>query len=68
MNPALVLVDIQKDYFPKGRMEVIGAVEASQGYNKVAEPFSRKTIIRCSHPAHFNTTGRNIFLAKYGRN
>ncbi len=27
MNPALVLVDIQRDYFAGGRMEVVGAVE-----------------------------------------
>ena len=29
MNTALILVDIQRDYFPGGRMEVVGADEAS---------------------------------------
>ena len=29
MNTALILVDIQQDYFPGGKMEVVGATEAS---------------------------------------
>ena len=29
MNPELALVDIQQD-FPEGRMEVVGAIEASR--------------------------------------
>ncbi len=28
MNSALVLIDIQQDYFPQGRMELVGAVQA----------------------------------------
>lgn len=35
MNPALVLVDIQKDYFPKGRMEVFRAVEAARAAERL---------------------------------
>ena len=44
MNPALVLVDIQKDYFPKGRMEVIGAVEASRAAIRLLNHFREKQL------------------------
>ena len=30
MNPGLILVDIQNDYFPGGRMELVGIREASE--------------------------------------
>jgi len=29
MNTALMLIDIQNDYFPGGRMELEGSIEAS---------------------------------------
>ena len=44
MNPALVLVDIQKDYFPKGRMEVDGAVEAGQAAIRLLTHFREKQL------------------------
>ncbi|MDH5402076.1 MAG: cysteine hydrolase [Candidatus Heimdallarchaeota archaeon] len=37
MNKALVLIDIQEDYFPGGKMELIGAVEASLNAKKLIE-------------------------------
>ena len=44
MKPALVLVDIQQDYFPKGRMEVVGAVEASQVAQRLLDHFREKDL------------------------
>lgn len=39
MMPALLLVDIQRDYFPQGRMEVVGAVEAGRAAGKLLAAF-----------------------------
>ncbi len=44
MKPALVLVDIQQDYFPNGRMEVVGAVEASLVAKKLLDYFRRQNL------------------------
>jgi len=44
MKPALVLVDIQKDYFPNGRMEVVGAVEATQVAQRLLIFFREKNL------------------------
>ena len=44
MNTALVLIDIQQDYFPKGRMEVVGAVEASHAAKKLLGYFRRENL------------------------
>jgi nicotinamidase-related amidase len=44
MKPALVLVDIQQDYFPNGRMEVVGAVEASQAAKRLLDHFREKNL------------------------
>jgi nicotinamidase-related amidase len=39
MNTALVIVDIQNDYFPEGRMPLVGPVEASQQAARLLEYF-----------------------------
>ncbi len=44
MKPALVLVDIQQDYFPNGKMEVVGAVEASQVAKRLLDHFRKKNL------------------------
>jgi nicotinamidase-related amidase len=44
MNPALVLVDMQQDYFPNGRMEVFGATEASLNARKLLDFFREKNL------------------------
>ncbi len=35
MGTALVLIDIQKDYFPSGRMELVGSIEAAGAASRV---------------------------------
>jgi nicotinamidase-related amidase len=44
MMPALVLVDIQRDYFPGGRMEVVGAIEGSEVAKKLLNTFREKKL------------------------
>ncbi len=41
MNTALVIVDIQNDYFPDGRMALVGPVEASQQAARLLDHFRR---------------------------
>ena len=41
MNTALVIVDIQNDYFPEGRRPLVGPVEASQQAHRLLEHFRR---------------------------
>jgi nicotinamidase-related amidase len=42
MSTALVLIDIQRDYFPGGRMEVVGAVEACGASRSLLNHFREK--------------------------
>ena len=54
MNTALVLVDIQQDYFPKGRMEVVGAVEAGRAAIRLLNHFREKQL-SVVHVQHIST-------------
>jgi nicotinamidase-related amidase len=42
MNTALILIDIQNDYFPGGRMELEGSLEAGEQAKKVLTYFREK--------------------------
>lgn len=42
MNTALLLIDIQNDYFPGGAMELTGSVEAAARAGKLVEAFRSK--------------------------
>ena len=61
MKTALVIVDIQQDYFPKGRMEVAGAVEASQAAKKLLG-FFREKKLPIVHVQHISTRTGATFL------
>jgi nicotinamidase-related amidase len=62
MNPALVLIDIQRDYFPNGRMEVVGAVEAAQVAKGLLDHF-REAKLLIVHIQHISTRpGATFFL------
>jgi nicotinamidase-related amidase len=39
MNQALLLVDIQNDYFPGGKMELVGPIEAAKKANELLQCF-----------------------------
>ena len=62
MKPALVLVDIQQDYFPGGRMEVVRATEAGMVALKLLEYF-RENELPVIHIRHISTrAGAAFFL------
>ncbi len=42
MNTALILIDIQNDYFPGGKMELEGSIEASLGAKTLLSAFREK--------------------------
>ena len=42
MNPALLIVDIQNDYFAGGAMELVGSEEAARKAAKVLQEFRRR--------------------------
>ena len=53
MNTALLLIDIQNDYFPGGRMELTGALEAAQAAGRLLADCRRRDlpIIHVQHVA-----------------
>ncbi len=62
MNRVLVLVDIQQDYFPEGKMEVVGAVEASGAARKLLDHF-RENQLSVIHVQHISVqAGATFFL------
>ncbi len=44
MKTALIIVDIQKDYFQGGRMELVGAIKASEAANRLIAAFRQKAL------------------------
>lgn len=54
MSTALVLVDIQKDYFPGGRMEVVGAIGACRMARTLLTHFREKGL-PVIHVRHIST-------------
>jgi len=52
-NTALIIMDIQNDYFPGGTMELVGAEEAAEKAKKVLEHFreSNMPIVHIKHIA-----------------
>ena len=61
MKPALVLIDIQLDYFPGGRMEVAGAVEASSAAKRLLD-FFRQSNLPVVHVQHIAARANATFL------
>ena len=62
MITALILIDIQNDYFPGGKMELAGSMEASLNAQKILEKFrlENKLIV---HIQHFSQReGATFFL------
>lgn len=62
MSDALVIIDIQKDYFPGGNMEVINSEAAALSASSLLETY-RKQNIPVVHIQHVSTReGANFFL------
>ena len=53
MNTALIIVDIQNDYFPEGKMPLVGPMEASQQAARLLDRFraTQRPIIHVQHIA-----------------
>jgi nicotinamidase-related amidase len=62
MKPALIIIDIQNDYFPGGKMELEGSPEASLQAAKLLERF-RSCGLPLVHIQHVsNRPGASFFL------
>ena len=62
MKPALILIDVQNDYFPGGKMELEGSPEASLQAAKLLEAFRGKglPLVHIQHLS--NRPGASFFL------
>lgn len=62
MSTALLLIDIQNDYFPCGAMELAGSVEAGGQAGKLLDAFRRKAL-PVIHVQHISTRpGATFFV------
>lgn len=62
MKTALILIDIQKEYFENGALELVNPIPASENAKKILEHFRKEnhTII---HVQHISPEGSPIFVA-----
>lgn len=62
MSTALLVIDIQNDYFPGGAMELVGSIEAGQQARKLIEAFRSKAL-PVIHVQHIATRpGASFFV------
>jgi nicotinamidase-related amidase len=64
MKTALVLVDIQNDYFPGGRMELKGINEAGATAKELLS-FFRENNLPTIHIQHISIQKGNVFSSGY---
>ena len=62
MKPALIIIDIQNDYFPGGKMELEGSPEAARQAAKLLERFRARNLplVHIQHVS--NRPGASFFL------
>ena len=61
MNKALIIIDIQNDYFENGKMPLVGPVEASLNTRLILEQF-RKEKLPVFHIQHISVRPNSTFL------
>jgi len=61
MNTALLLIDIQKEYFENGALELVNPIAASENAQKLLEKF-RKDKGTIVHVQHISPEGAPIFI------
>src|SRR4030095_5679199 len=61
MSKALALIDLQNDYFPGGRMELVGATEAVERAAGLLEAFRRRSL-PVIHIQHLATRASATFF------
>ena len=61
MNKALILIDIQKEYFENGALELVNPIEASENAQKLLERFRNEndTVV---HVQHISPEGIPFFI------
>ncbi|WP_066319208.1 cysteine hydrolase family protein [Bacillus sp. FJAT-29814] len=63
MSTALIIIDIQNDYFPNGKMELCNPVKAAENAGKVLEWFRQHNAKNIFHVQHISTgEGAGFFL------
>ena len=64
MTPCLIVVDLQNDYFPGGRMELVGIADAAAKAGRLVDHF-RRTESPVIHVQHLSVRpGATFFLPK----
>ena len=61
MNKALIIIDIQNDYFENGKMPLVGPVEASLNAKLILEQF-RKEKLPVFHIQHISVRPNSTFM------
>ena len=61
MKQALIIVDVQNDYFPGGRMELSGSEKAADNAKTILE-YCRKSNIEVIHIQHIADPNADFFL------
>ncbi|SFI11354.1 cysteine hydrolase family protein [Halpernia frigidisoli] len=61
MNKALIIIDIQNDYFENGAMELVGSLEASENAKLILEKF-RNEKLPLVHIQHLSVAPNSTFF------
>ena len=61
MSTALVIIDIQNDYFPGGKMELVGSLQAASAATRLLAAF-RKQSWALYHVQHISTRPNSKFF------
>ena len=67
MHTALLIIDIQNDYFPGGAMELVRCIGSRQSCEASTGRISRKITACRSHPTCGRSSGRDIFPSQHPR-
>ena len=66
MKKALIIIDVQKDYFENGALELVNPIAASENAKKILEHF-RKENDTVVHVQHISGEGVPFFVSRNTR-
>ena len=61
MKTALLLIDIQNDYFPSGKMELVGSLQAAAAAARLLATFRKQSLL-VYHVQHISTRPTSTFF------
>ena len=64
MNNCLILIDLQNDYFPGGKMELVGIEEAAGNARTLLNQFRKVRIACYPYPAYFHADRTPLFSCR----